>query len=60
ADVLVAIAPDLRARVGADGTLVCAGIVEEKAERVAAALADVGLRVVDRDQREDWVRLTLR
>ena len=60
ADVLVAIAPDLRSRVTAGGTLVCAGIVQEKEGRVATALADAGLRVVDRDQREDWVRLTVR
>ena len=60
ADILVAIAPDLRARVAAGGTLVCAGIVQDKAERVAAALSEAGLRVVERDQREDWIRLTLR
>jgi ribosomal protein L11 methyltransferase len=60
ADVLVAIAPDLRSRVTAGGTLVCAGIVQEKEGRVATALADAGLRVVDRDQREDWGRLTVR
>lgn len=60
ADVLVAIAPELRARLVQGGTIVCAGIVREKEERVAAALAGVGLHVIDRDQREDWVRLTLR
>jgi ribosomal protein L11 methyltransferase len=61
ADVLVTIAPDLRARVAAAaGTLVCAGIVREKEERVVDALARAGLRVVDRAEREDWVRLTLR
>lgn len=60
ADVLVAIAPDLRARLAPGGTLVCAGIVHGKEERVAGALAEVGLRVADRDRREDWIRLTLR
>lgn len=59
ADVLVAIATDLRARVGPHGTLVCAGIVQEKEERVVRALSDAGLRVSGRDQRDDWVRLTL-
>lgn len=58
ADVIVAIAPDLRARVG--GTLVCAGIVEAKAAGVEQALAAQGLGVVDRAQTDDWVRLTLR
>ena len=60
ADVLVSMAADLRARLAAGGTLVCAGIVQEKEERVAAALAAAGLRVVGRDQREDWVRLEVR
>lgn len=59
ADVLMAIAADLRARVAPGGTLVCAGIVEPKAAAVAAALEAKGLRVTGRDQREDWVRLTL-
>ena len=58
ADVIVAIAPDLRARVG--GTLVCAGIVETKARAVEDALGATGLRIVDRAQTDDWVRLTLR
>lgn len=58
ADVIVRIAPDLRARVG--GTLVCAGIVEGKAAGVERALASRGLRVVDRMRSDDWVRLTLR
>lgn len=58
ADVIVRIAPELRARVG--DTLVCAGIVEGKAAAVERALADEGLRVTDRAQTDDWVRLTLR
>jgi ribosomal protein L11 methyltransferase len=60
ADVLIAIAGDLRARLASGGVLVCAGIVQEKEERVAQAFAATGLAVVDRDQRDDWVRLTLR
>ena len=60
ADVIVQIAPGLRARVRDGGTLVCAGIVAEKEARVADALAAQGLRVEDRDQRDDWVSLVLR
>lgn len=59
ADVLVAIAPDLRARTAPGGTVLVAGIVREKEARVAEALAAVGLRVTGRDQRDDWVRLEL-
>src|SRR5438552_3538532 len=60
ADVLVAIAPDLRARLADGGALVCAGIVAEKESRVAEALGSVGLRTAERDQRDDWVSLQVR
>lgn len=59
ADVLVAIAGDLRARVAPGGTLVAAGIVAEKEQRVTDAFAIHGLRVGARSQHEDWVRLDL-
>lgn len=59
ADVLVAIAADLRARLLEGGTLVCAGILEGEEGRVAAALRAAGLVVVGRDRRDDWVRLDL-
>ena len=57
ADVIVAVAADLRARLAPGGVVVCAGIVAEKEGSVREAL---GLEVVSRDQREDWVRLELR
>lgn len=60
ADVLIAIARDLRARTRPGGTLVVAGIVPETEEGVARALGELGLAVVDRDQRDDWVSLVLR
>lgn len=60
ADVLIAIARDLRARTRPGGTLVVAGIIHETEERVARALGELGLAVVDRDQRDDWVSLVLR
>jgi ribosomal protein L11 methyltransferase len=59
ADVLVRIAPDLRARLRPGGTLVCAGIVREKEDAVSSALAGAGFAPRGRDQREDWVRLDL-
>jgi ribosomal protein L11 methyltransferase len=60
ADVIVAIAPDLRARLADGGTLVCAGIVAEKEPRVVEALGSLGLAVAGRDQRDDWVSLQVR
>jgi ribosomal protein L11 methyltransferase len=59
ADVLVAIAADLRARVALGGTLIAAGIVAEKEQRVVDAFAAAGLKAVGRDQQDDWVRLDL-
>jgi ribosomal protein L11 methyltransferase len=56
APVLRDIAPDLRARLAPGGTLVVAGIVGDAEAGVREAL---GLRLLERDQRDDWVRLTL-
>jgi len=60
ADVIVRMAPDLSARLGPGGTLVCAGILREKAPSVIDALREAGLEVVSRDESDDWVRLCLR
>ncbi len=59
ADVLAAIAGDLRARVASGGTLIAAGIVAEKEQAVIDAFAAYGFAVGSRDQYEDWVRLDL-
>jgi ribosomal protein L11 methyltransferase len=56
---LVQIAEDLRARVNRSGKLVAAGITREREPEVVAAFEQHGLRVVDRDERDDWVRLIL-
>ena len=56
APVLRDIAADLRARLAVGGTMVVAGIVGDAEAGVRDAL---GLHVVARDQRGDWVRLTL-
>ena len=56
---LMQIASDLRARVARSGRLVAAGITREREPEVVAAVAAHGLRVVERDERDDWVRLIL-
>ncbi len=55
APVLLEIAADLRTRLAPGGTLLVAGVVADAEAKVRDAL---GLPVVDRDQRGDWVRLT--
>jgi ribosomal protein L11 methyltransferase len=57
--VLVEIAVPLRARLRTSGSLVAAGITREREPEVIGALAAQGLGVVDRSEREDWVRLIL-
>jgi ribosomal protein L11 methyltransferase len=57
--VLVRIAPDLAARVKPSGSLVAAGITTTAEPDVVRALVAAGLGVVDRDERDDWVRLVL-
>jgi ribosomal protein L11 methyltransferase len=57
--VLVRIARELRARVASSGSLVAAGITTRAESEVQAALAASGLRATSRDERADWVRLTL-
>ena len=56
---LVQIALELRGRLARSGRLVGAGITREREPEVVAAFAAQGLRVVDRDERDDWVRLIL-
>ena len=57
--ILERIAPDLRARVSAGGSLVAAGITAEAEPAVLAAFAAQDLRIRERSERADWVRLIL-
>ena len=57
--VLLAVASHLRARVAPAGRLVAAGIVRDAEAGVRGAFARVGLRLVEREERDDWVRLVL-
>jgi len=57
--ILERIAPELRARVSAGGSLVAAGITAEAEPAVLAAFAAQDLRVRERSERADWVRLIL-
>ncbi len=58
APVLVAMAADLRARLGKSGTLLLAGITRESVDAVRGAFTDRGLDLVSRDERGDWIALT--
>ena len=60
AEVIVEMAPAIPAALSDSGVLIASGIIEEKADLVAHALAQAGLRVDERPQEDDWVALIAR
>lgn len=60
APVLGALATDLRARTRVGGLLLVAGIVRDAEAEMVASLERAGFVVHERDQRGDWVCLSLR
>lgn len=54
ADILIRMAPDIRAHLAEGAHLVCSGIIEERAEEVKAAMEKGGLFLVDEDSEADW------
>jgi ribosomal protein L11 methyltransferase len=57
APVIVGMAPALAARLGSEGRLITAGLIEGQEGDVTAALQMEGLRIVQRAQEQDWVCL---
>lgn len=55
---LVAMAPEIRRRVAAGGTLVLSGLLAHQTNRVAAAYRAQGLRLQRAEQRDEWMTLT--
>ena len=60
ARVLIDLAPALTRAVRPGGTLILAGIIDVKERPVLDAFDDLGLSLVRRDVREDWVALVMR
>jgi len=58
ADVIIALAPRVRGLLREDGTFLCSGIIEGRAEEVEAALAAAGLDVRDRGEDSGWYAFT--
>ncbi len=58
ADVLKAIAPQLKTRVKAGGTLILSGILDKKEDSVTEAFKD--LELLERKGRDEWVTLVYR
>ncbi len=57
ASVLVALAPHLADALAPDGTLLTSGIILEREDEVALALAAAGLHLHQRHRQGDWVAL---
>ena len=58
ADVILALAPMVPGLLRPDGTFICSGIIDARADEVAKGLADAGLTVRGRHQENGWVCLT--
>lgn len=60
ARILIELAPGLANAVRPGGTLILAGIIDVKEEPVRNAFAALGLTLVRREERDDWVALVMR
>lgn len=54
ADVIIALAPTVRRFLKPDGLFLCSGIIDTRAEEVAAALAHHGWKLVEMQNSEGW------
>ena len=57
APTIIEMTSQLAAKLAPEGCLICSGILLEQAPAVKAALAEVGLRVVEQRSEGDWVAL---
>ena len=54
ADVIIALAPVVRDFLAPDGLFLCSGIIDDRAEEVAAALRAAGLEILETHSAEGW------
>lgn len=60
ADVVMALAPGVRAMLGPKGVFLCSGIIDNRAEETEAALKAAGLRILERREDDGWYAFTCR
>lgn len=60
ADVILPLSAQAPALMTEDGLFLCSGIIDVRADEVAAGLERNGLRVVERREKNGWVALTAR
>ena len=54
ADIIIALAPDVRGLLSPEGRFLCSGIIDSRAEETAAALSAAGLEVLERREDNGW------
>ena len=57
ADVIIPLAPVVPRLLAEEGTFLCSGIIDTRADEVAAALKEAGLQVTRRREKNGWVAL---
>ena len=60
ADIIIAMAPMFWNKLEPDGTLICSGILEERADEVQNALQNTGFLLLNRQASGGWSCLRLR
>jgi ribosomal protein L11 methyltransferase len=60
ADAIIDLMGELAARLAPSGLMVLSGIVAEQAEGVERAVQEVGLRLIERDELNEWIALVVR
>ena len=58
ADVIIALAPTVRPLLAPNGVFLCSGIIDDRAEEVAAALGNAGLTIRESRSSEGWFAYT--
>ena len=54
ADVIIGMTPMFMDKLVPGGTLICSGILNERADEVCAALEQAGFVILSRENSEDW------
>ncbi|SCW31252.1 ribosomal protein L11 methyltransferase [Ruminococcaceae bacterium YRB3002] len=59
ADVIAMIVPDVKAHMNEDSIFICSGIINTKADRVGKALSDNGMRIIEENEKNDWIAMVV-
>ncbi len=54
ADVIIALAPDVKNYMKDDGVFICSGIIDGRQDETERALISGGLEIIGRSKQEDW------